>query len=303
MATEVSRLLVLGPDQDSNVAVTSKLQVLSTASSTYSLQDIPVLNIRTKYYRAPVQLHLHLVRDNTPEPVLQHELHDYEAVMCVVDANNHDSFLNLDRFAQRLVDIVPYEVCLLVTSTSTGPTSTENIKQMVKWCEDTGFEFIDLNPVKVSNEDNVINEKQGIERVLEALQCNMWRSMEMNSAKEKNSTLPALDEVSASTAEKRLDSSKSSEQVDAADDGQCHALLQALKLDGKVSSYENDDVDMAQFSAMIAEVRNVRDECKSLSDEKRRERATEVAMKLWSYLGTDDENSDSEQTASGQNKV
>lgn len=55
---------------------------------------------------------------------------------------------------------------------------------------------------------------------------------------------------------------------------------------------EEADVDMADFSALISEVRRVRDSGQSLTDEQRRQRAAEVAMKLWSFLGSDDDESD-----------
>jgi len=74
------------------------------------------------------------------------------------------------------------------------------------------------------------------------------------------------------------------------------ALLQALEIAGgpgdvanrEDGSDDDDDIDMAQFSALISEVRNVRDQGETLTDEQRRERAAEVAMKLWSFLGADD---------------
>lgn len=55
---------------------------------------------------------------------------------------------------------------------------------------------------------------------------------------------------------------------------------------------DDDDLNMAEFSALISEVRRARDGGQMLSDEQRRERAAEVAMKLWSFLGADDESDD-----------
>ncbi|EEY62516.1 uncharacterized protein PITG_14987 [Phytophthora infestans T30-4] len=144
---------------------------------------------------------------------------------------------------------------------------------METWCQDIGFEFVDLDAGNATSEDSVIDEKLGIERVLEALQCNMWRSMEMNPPK--------------------VESAKETEG-DATDDTKLQALLQALEIagDGTVRGAaeekgDEDDIDMAQFSALISEVRNVRDKGESLTDEQRRERAAEVAMKLWNLLGDD----------------
>ncbi|OWZ02457.1 Prefoldin subunit [Phytophthora megakarya] len=276
---EVSRLIVLGPDNDSRVAVISKLHELC-GSDFSGNKAVTVLNLQTKYYRAPVEVHAHKVLDNAPEPALQHELHDYEAVICVVDAGQRESFLHLHQFAKRIVDTLPYDVCLLVADTSSA--TKENVKKMEDWSQSNGFEFVDLDAEKEPSDDNVIDEKQGMERVLEALHCNMWRSMEMNPKETKEEKV---------AVEKAETETEKTEEV--SDDSRLQTLLQALEIAGDTSianDKDDDDVDMAQFSALISEVRNVRDEGQSLTDEQRRERAAEVAMKLWNFLAEMAEN-------------
>lgn len=290
MASE-SRLLVLGPDLDSNVAVAYKLQALSNADSYES--DMKLLNIQTKYYRASVELHVHQVRDNTPEPALQHEPHDYEAIMCVVDdASYEDSFLHVHAFAKHIVDIFPYDVCLLVAYTSS--TTMENVEKMKKWCQDNSFEFIELDATNDVNDASFIDEKMGIERVLEALQCNMWKSMEMNSPKAETLSPSKVEKTLEVTCEKNSERIEAIGEIDATDDTKPQSLVEALDVAGKGtdSGHGDDGADAAQFSDLIAEVRNVRDQGQFLTDEKRRERAAEVAMKLWNFLGADDENGD-----------
>ncbi|GMF30402.1 unnamed protein product [Phytophthora lilii] len=314
---EVSRLLVLGPDKDSKLAVIGKLRELcgdsDPAVSDPKSADVTVLNLQTKYYRAPVEVHVHRVLDNEPEPALQHELHDYEAVMCVVDAGQRESFLHVHRFAKRIVDVLPYDVCLLVAGTSSA--TTDNVKKMESWCQDNGFEFVDLDGEQGEpSDDSVIDEKRGIERVLEALHCNMWRSMEMNPAptattsKVTKDATPEVAVEDAAEAEQKTENptdvkennaavdAETENQDSADDDSRLQALLQALEIaggpdaDGDAGGEgDDDDLDMAEFSALISEVRNVRDQGQSLTDEQRRERAAEVAMKLWNFLGADDE--------------
>ncbi|ETO73381.1 hypothetical protein F444_10677 [Phytophthora nicotianae P1976] len=301
MTTEVSRLLVLGTDQDSNAEVISKLRALCCdADAEVSVSDVTLLNLQTKYYQAPVELHVHRVRDNTPEPALQHELHEYEAVMCVA---NTESFAHMHQLAKRIVDTLPYDVCLLVTSTSSA--TTKSVKKMETWCQDNGFELVDLDTEKVVSPDSVIDEKQGMERVLEALQCTMWRSMEMNppkvetaaKSKEEATAMTEKVEKNEDIENQKENKADNDEQGGATDDTKLQALLQALEIagDGGASGEGGeDDIDMAQFSALISEVRNVRDQGQSLTDEQRRERAAEVAMKLWTFLGADDGASDSD---------
>ncbi|CAI5745378.1 unnamed protein product [Peronospora destructor] len=246
MLGEVSRLLLLGPDKDSNLEVASKLCELCGDSTSDTLDDdkLVVLNLQTKYYHARVEVHLHQVLDNEPEPPLHHELRDYEALICVVNAKKKEQFLHMR---------------LLTMALSLWPWTAWHTEPMI---------------------DNAIDEKQGIERVLEALHCNMWRSMEMNPSQSVTAT--SL-QVATEDIEKKTDSSR------------VNTLLQALKIPGdpgtSAGNSEGDDnendIDMNQFNALISEVQAVRNQGQLLTDEERRDRAAKVAIKLWNLLGED----------------
>ncbi|RLN92954.1 hypothetical protein BBJ28_00003353 [Nothophytophthora sp. Chile5] len=338
-AAEVSRLLVIGSDLDSKLAVVAKLhQLCGDAGASGDAQDalksastpaVSMLNLQTKYYRAPVEVHMHQVRDNTLVQALAHDLQDYEAVMCVVDASQRDSFLHIQRFAKQIVETLPYEVCLLVSGTSSSTTaksSAETVRQMETWCQENAFEYVNMDArPSTESEEQVINEKQGVERVLEALHCNMWRSMEMlptdsqagvaittgapspeesthdNAAKQEKTEIASVNQAE----EKQSGNEGETESLDisSTDDSRLQTLLQALEIAGAhvdapsvgdVASNaadigDDDDVDMREFNALVSEVRNVRDQGQALTDEQRRERAAEMAMKLWSFLGADED--------------
>ncbi|KAG7394381.1 hypothetical protein PHYBOEH_005257 [Phytophthora boehmeriae] len=317
MTADVSRLLVLGSDVDRNQTVIAKLRELcgdTEADLGSSKSDVSMLNLQTKYYRAPVEVHAHQVHDNAPVSALAHEFQEYEAVVCVADASQRESFLQVRRLAQKIVDIIPYDVCLLVAGSSSVKTE-ENVQQMESWCQENGFEFIDLdNKNQMTSDDSVIDEKHGMERVLEALHCNMWKSMEMAPPSAMKPT-PVETETIAKTEEGKQEETKDktpeenedkttvakedktsvNEEQERADDSRLQALLQALEIAGtpgdnaSESEDGDDDIDMSEFSALISEVQNVRDQGQSLTDEQRRERAAEVAMKLWSFLGAEDD--------------
>ncbi|TDH70269.1 hypothetical protein CCR75_001633 [Bremia lactucae] len=289
MVAKVSRLLVLGPNRDSNEAVTTSLRKLcGNIDASAKDPDATSLSLETKYYQAHVQLHVHEVRDNAPEPALQHELDDYEAILCVVNAEKYENFLHVQSFAKQIVDILPYDVCLLVSHTSSA--TLESVKKMESWCQENGFELISLDAT--SDDRSVIDEKRGVSRVLEALQCTMWRSMKRNfpSKTERGAILCEKEESNRNNVvTKTLANTK---LVD--DDAFVDTLEQEMSGDGVLKGGEGDDIDLDQLSAFISEVRTVRDHGAFLSDEKRRERAAEVALKLWNVLGTDDNGGDSD---------
>ncbi|KAI9917597.1 hypothetical protein PsorP6_012508 [Peronosclerospora sorghi] len=294
----ISRLLVLSPDKNSTLTVVSKLHELS--GQVYNDRDagksnVTVLTLKTKYYRAPVEVHMHHVLDNAPEPAFKHELDEYEALVCIVDANEPSEFRQVRTLAERIVDRSPYDVCLFVAGPSSNAT-TECVEEIRSWCQEKGFEFVELGEKDQVPHDTVINEKQGMERVLEALHCNMWRSIEMTSPQGETAV---QQEVKAKDKSREMEKREHVvETSPATDDSRLQTLLQALEIGGgphqaadTANQTSHDDFELAQLSALISEVKNVRDHGQHLSDEQRRERAAEVAMKLWNVLG-DESDSD-----------
>uniref|UniRef100_M4C0Q0 Uncharacterized protein n=1 Tax=Hyaloperonospora arabidopsidis (strain Emoy2) TaxID=559515 RepID=M4C0Q0_HYAAE len=310
----VSRLLVLSSDMESSHSVVEKLLKLCANFTTEvaSSSNEVVLTLQTKYYRARVKVHLHVVLDSEPEPELQHELQDYEAVIVVVDALQNGSFLHVRGLAKRIVETTSCDVCLLLV-TSTLREAPECVQQMEIWCQDNGFEIVMLDGAEnLGGDDSVMTEKHGIERVLEALQCNRWRSMEMEGRDlvGKTGVEVAADGVEMSVDDKDMMEGRAENkeehkggQWDGREDLRRHEtrLQQALevverscasseKMEG--DGIENDDIDMDDFSALIAQVRNIRDQFGILDDTERRERAAEVAMKLSEFLGGNDDTLD-----------
>ncbi|CAH0481639.1 unnamed protein product [Peronospora belbahrii] len=247
---------------------------------------------------------MHQVLDNEAEPGLQHDWNEYEAVICTVKVRNRESFLHINRFVKHIVDTFSHEVRLLVADTSLS--TIEDVKQIKSWCCDNGFEFVALDCTEhISSDDTSNDEKVGIDRVLEALHCNMWKSMELHSFQlETAAPLKAATEKVSNKIDKRHHqagneegkNTKAEDQTMSLSDERIEALLQALKIaedprvstkDAKKSDDKDDDIDMAQFSALISEVRDVREQGKLLTNEQRRDRAAEVAMKLWHMLGED----------------
>uniref|UniRef100_K3X3M6 Uncharacterized protein n=1 Tax=Globisporangium ultimum (strain ATCC 200006 / CBS 805.95 / DAOM BR144) TaxID=431595 RepID=K3X3M6_GLOUD len=340
---EASRMLVVGADPERSRDVVQRLYALCSSGSVDQVKAAPTvqpLTFSTKYYTANVDVHVHQVLENEPVTPLAHE--EYEAVVCVIDVTREESFLHVARFLAQMGSET-IDVCLLVGHNSAAEKTSavlQHLERMQEWCLDNEFEFVELvEDAKSSNNQmesgsSGFDEKQGMDRVLEALHCNLWRSMVMQSAEaggaSDDSGLRELSQVSATLStsnqeEEQRDPKVSpavapgttsapedtAEQEEKGGD-QLHTLLRALEITeaadkvdlgsaaGASSSQSNnfvngdddDDIDMAEFSALISEVRRVRDNGQTMTDEQRRQRAAEVAMKLWNFLGADDESGD-----------
>ncbi|CAI5728732.1 unnamed protein product [Hyaloperonospora brassicae] len=314
MAAAASRLLVLSSDVEGARSAVSELTDLcndcaADAPNAATRHNATALTLQTKYYRAQVDVHVHVVQDNAPAPALQHELCDYEAVLVVVNAAEEESFQHVCGFATRVVELATVDVCLLLVS-STCMETTERVETMESWCHGNGFELVvSSGPERSCGDHSVAGEKHGVARVLEALQCNRWRSMEMH-VRQTAGAVP-LDVVAAESIETNVDEmvsledevgNKEEHEEESCDGSEAlrqeTQLMQALDVAAcpSVSSEaiggggeSDDDVDMDEFCALIAQVRNVRDQVAFLDDTKRRERAAEVAMKLSKFLGDHDD--------------
>lgn len=347
-----ARMLLVGTDPTAKRDVLAKLHALcgqkAPVTTAPAVVPVQLLFLSTKYYTAKVGVHVHQVLENEPVAALKHEPEEYEAVVCVVDVAREESFLHVSRFLADL-PAAQIDVCLVVGVNSQSEktsTAAQHIERLEAWCLDNEYEFVDIcedaDAVPVGSKNQLeseyeTNEKRGMDRVLEALHCNLWSSMVMRSESHaiEDNGLRELSNVSVALStpssvddseQKKIPVALSSNQTaDAAheedaeeeDDDRLQTLLRALEIteaadkdsDGSASNANNnktssnqqhdddeDNIDMAEFSALISEVRRVRDDGQALTDEQRRQRAAEVAMKLWSFLGEDDE-SDAEEEA------
>ncbi|TYZ59818.1 hypothetical protein PybrP1_004388 [[Pythium] brassicae (nom. inval.)] len=343
-----SRMLVVAADDALHRDVATRLHALcgQKADTTAHSQ---LLTLATKYYRAAVDVHVRLVRDNAVAVALDAD--GFEALIGVVDAAHDDSFKHVEGFLAQLVAREQPDVRLLVAHNAgvEAPTAVaRHVEQLQSWCQDNEFELVDLlgNVDANDNQAGAGRETRGMARVLEALECNMWASMVMNANAHGGGALAEEDEdeddgglrelanvtvaLATPDAEDERKGAAAAPAIDAGaltprtdqeatpgdkdDDERLQSLLRALEITeaadgaaasssagaGKKSSSnqrsttdeEEADVDMAEFSALISEVRRVRDSGQSLTDEQRRQRAAEVAMKLWGFLGADDESDD-----------
>jgi hypothetical protein len=320
---EISRLLVLSADASSAQHVLDKLRGLcgdgtALAVASGDAAGVQKLMLRTKYYSAEVEAHAHAVRDNAPVAELAHDLHEYEAVLCVVNPSDRESFVHVRGLLERLAETEQFDVCLLVGDTRPDAVSVSKKLQPIDrahlgdWCQDNTFEFVSLDEDGNQEGDE---ETRGIDRVLEALQCNMWKSMVRGPPPSVKVVLPSaakaesardIEEITAASGNQTED-----DAVEDNSDARLQTLLRALEITEKEGESatsapsvdneraesriatgreeEDDDVDMAQFSALIDQVRRVREQGQALTDEERRQQAAEVAMRLWNFLDVDDE--------------
>ncbi|KAF0700185.1 Aste57867_9313 [Aphanomyces stellatus] len=269
-----SRVLVLGgaaaAKQDVAEAVLKKMNVDTTIAWNKvegNDEDVSYLahsmTISTKYYTAPVELHVHTcVGDDWAS---------YEACLCVWDAADKSSWSHVQDAVERMQDH-SFDAFLSIAVSSNGAAEGEStsLQHALDWCIDHGVEHVPFNLTKSS--DSLTNdETSGIDRVVEALQCTMWKSMEM---KDGRAAPPVVNH--ATTVDESRD--EGNPAVD-------------LPTTAGVPSPPSAPDTVDDFEALLQQVHAIRSQVtnpSNVSDDERRERAAEMAMKLWSLLGDDD---------------
>lgn len=187
------------------------------------------------------------------------------------------------------------------TETATEPATASSCplrETASKWCLDVGPEFVevlyqDRVVTEPDEEQDLGAEQQGTARVKEALESNMWEHM----TRAERAPAPQIDFSSMIEDIKNQEASSTS-QTDSS------ATSSAAPPDEKQKAQDDaEDMTDAQVAelmahdeklqAMIQRVRQVRSDASSLSDQERRARAAETAMRLMEEFGFGDSDSES----------
>ncbi|CAH1106375.1 unnamed protein product [Psylliodes chrysocephalus] len=140
-------------------------------------------NIDTKYYTAKVSL----LGIETDVAMDKDVISSIEAVIIHMDSNNKTGLEDLKKW-DFLDNDYNVDVKLLLANYCNDNTKVTK-GQALEWCLKRGFEFIELYPTtEKPGEDDIIPEKYGVDRVIEALHSHTWSNLVMKSKKNSNSS-------------------------------------------------------------------------------------------------------------------
>jgi len=141
--------------------------------------------LQTKYYTAEVDL-VGIISDYDRNDEFNERV---EGLLVVFDSNNDKGLSDLQIW-EKLENSCSPEVKLLITNYC--DESTKITRGMaIEWCLKRGYEFIELYPKleDVEDEQDIIPEKVGVDRVIEALHAHVWPNLVMNDDK-KDTQIP-----------------------------------------------------------------------------------------------------------------
>jgi len=104
------------------------------------------------------------------------EFNGLEAVLIIADLNDADILLKVKNILP-LIEDIGAEVCLLYSLEDINNVDSKN--DISAFCIDNHFELIENNDS--SDDESVLEEKFGVDRVIEALNSHVWNSHVMKS--------------------------------------------------------------------------------------------------------------------------
>ncbi|ETV96015.1 hypothetical protein H310_10670, partial [Aphanomyces invadans] len=253
-------------------------QEIAWTTAASSVHRAHGVTISTKYYAAPVVFHVHSHK-------FDGDWAAYEACLLVWDTNDSTSWCQVQDSVDRMGEH-SYDVLLAVAFGSLDHSNI--IETTADWCLEHGVEQVVVTPVESSNDDPIstsVDGTTGVDRIVEALECTMWTSMEMKNGHAPPSQTSSLNaQTSPCKRDTQPRDAVFSNVVEAPD-----RSTSAPSTSTSVPDKDRESVE--EFESLLQEVQAIRSQMHGVSDDERRKRAADMAMRLWEMMGAGDSDS------------
>lgn len=228
--------------------------------------------IENKYYTADIQVCSCCVT-SPPKTESKLALNFFFQSIVIAFDENESSFKEVNSWLS-YVKLQDPSILLLLNS-GKGSDLVISRAEVVRWCLSNSFELINMSiQEEEDSQEDEFDEKFGIARVIEALQCAKWPNMKMK----ENPYLTNPEEDLAGWGCTNAPSNEgSSEGNNNCDD---------IELP---SSLSNDGDEIESFEELFQRLAQMKERASHLPSKERKSYAEKVAIAFWSSLGGDDE--------------
>lgn len=206
--------------------------------------------IDTKYYTAQVDI----LGINEDFQRSEEFTNNVEALIIHMDSNKDTGLKDIEKWLTLEEECAP-EIKLLLANYCTGDTKVTKTAA-IEWCLERGFELIEIYPGSLVIDQDIIEEKVGVDRVIEALQAHTWPNLVMKCKNQKKGGEEQGEE---------------SEKIT----GLCEELMATEGLD--------------EFSDLFAQLSIMKDSLQSLPFNQRKQCAEQVVTAFWKAIGGDED--------------
>uniref|UniRef100_A0A3Q4HSP1 Alpha and gamma adaptin binding protein n=1 Tax=Neolamprologus brichardi TaxID=32507 RepID=A0A3Q4HSP1_NEOBR len=227
--------------------------------------------INNKYYTADVSLCVVSSTFHMSSEIAQ----SMQAFIAYFDSKAKDGLQKLQPWIPVVEDLAP-EVLILVCDRVCENGVTRHEAQ--QWCLAHAFELVELNPQELPDEDDDFPESTGVKRIVQALNANVWSSVEMKDG--HNQGFGLMSSLVAS----RHNNPRTCQDppVNAMTDLDIQEL----------ANLTTGDVDVDNFERLFTKLKEMKDKASSLPHEQRKVHAEKVAKAFWMAIGGDEDEID-----------
>ncbi|XP_067276601.1 alpha- and gamma-adaptin-binding protein p34 [Pseudorasbora parva] len=256
--------------------------------------------INNKYYTANVSLCVVSSTFDMNAEVAR----SMQAFIVYFDSKTNDGLNNVNPWLSIVEELAPEVLILVCDHVCDSGVSRQEAQQ---WCLAHAFELVELNPQDLPDEDDDFPESTGIKRILQALNANVWSSVEMKDehnqgfglmsslvASHHNTPRPSQETLSSHSPSNSTDEGTESQR---AENHQNNAVDTAVDpmIDIDIQELANltaGDADVENFERLFTKLKEMKDKASSLPHEQRKVHAEKVAKAFWMAIGGDQDEID-----------
>lgn len=258
--------------------------------------------INNKYYTADVRLCAVPSTFQMSSEIAQ----SMQAFIAYFDSTAKDGLEKLHPWIPIVEDLAP-EVLILVCDRVCDEGITRH--QAQQWCLGHAFELVELNPQELPDEDDDFPESTGVKRIVQALNANVWTSVEMKDghnqgfglmsslvASRHNNPRNCQDPPSSSLP---VEGSPPDEEVNHTEENPNRGTQEDAVVDAmtdldiqELANLTAGDADVDNFERLFTKLKEMKDKASSLPHEQRKVHAEKVAKAFWMAIGGDEDEID-----------
>uniref|UniRef100_A0A8C2B138 Alpha and gamma adaptin binding protein n=1 Tax=Cyprinus carpio TaxID=7962 RepID=A0A8C2B138_CYPCA len=247
------------------------LESLPQASKTEERVSWYPWTINNKYYTANVSLCV----VSSPFDMNIEVARSMQAFIVYFDSKTKDSLNSVNSWLSVVEDLAPEVLILVCDHACDSGVSKQEAQQ---WCLAHAFELVELNPQDLPDEDDDFPESTGVKRIVQALNANVWSSVEMKDEHSQGFGL-----MSSLVASRHNNPRPSQETL----------VNPMIDIDiQELANLTSGDADVENFERLFTKLKEMKDKASSLPHEQRKVHAEKVAKAFWMAIGGDQDEID-----------
>uniref|UniRef100_A0A673LGD8 Alpha- and gamma-adaptin-binding protein p34-like n=1 Tax=Sinocyclocheilus rhinocerous TaxID=307959 RepID=A0A673LGD8_9TELE len=246
--------------------------------------------INNKYYTANVSLCV----VSSPFDMNTEVARSMQAFIVYFDSKTKNGLNSVNSWLSVVEDLAPEVLILVCDHACDSGVSKQEAQQ---WCLAHAFELVELNPQDLPDEDDDFPESTGVKRIVQALNANVWSSVEMKDEHSQGFGLmsslvashhnnPRPNYVSYEGTESQRAENNQNNAVDTAVDPMIDIDIQEL------ANLTAGDADVENFERLFTKLKEMKDKASSLPHDQRKVHAEKVAKAFWMAIGGDQDEID-----------